>query len=157
MKSALGLLIAVAGVAAGWALQVRALEGALQARRQLHSELSATTGRARQADAIAQQWADERGEGSSAAELIAIAARAAPTALEKKLWEATAACALDAGCPRKAAIERVEKFYLDETAIVWAANDRAEAEVRKARAPSGARAIVSPVIVLVIFVSQRRK
>ena len=128
MKRALLLSLAVLSAGSGFALHWTRSQEALDARRLLTSELSTTLGRARQLDAIRQQWAADRAQAPTTQALIKDAVTRAKSPEERKGYEAALACVTDPGCTqdRQALLTPLEDEYAQALAPAWGQADAAE-------------------------------
>ncbi|MEW5737720.1 MAG: HAMP domain-containing sensor histidine kinase [Myxococcota bacterium] len=132
MKRAPLLILAAVLAGAALATVVTASRRAIEARRALVSELSATLGRARTLDAAAQQVRAETGKARPAAHLLAESAATARSAHERALLTESLTCLTDGGCEDAAApIGRAQETDRQALSQLWAEVEAAEGSLRQ--------------------------
>ncbi|MCC6334186.1 MAG: HAMP domain-containing histidine kinase [Myxococcales bacterium] len=133
MRRALFFLFAVILAGAALATQVLASRRAVDARRVLVSELSATLGRARTLDVAAQQIRAETGTARPAAALVAEAVATARSARERAQLTQSLTCLTDGGCADAAgSIARAQEGDRETLAALWADVEAAEKALKEA-------------------------
>lgn len=131
MKRAAVLIVAFALAAGGLGLAVSAEHRAIVARRNLVSELSATLGRARTVDTIAQQVRAEQGRARPAADLLRESLVAPRNRQEREALESALGCVLDGGCPDPTApLAAAQATYVSAVDELWKEVDAAEGALR---------------------------
>lgn len=133
MTRTLVLAVAVVAAVAGVLVSSRATARAVEARRNLVSELSATLGRARSLDVVAQQVRAETGAARPAVAMLQDSLAGARTGTERQLLRESLACLTDGGCADATApITRAEEADGRVLDALWRDVDAAEADLQRA-------------------------